>query len=997
MTTKLLKQSLMATIVASVFAYAGCATMKSEPPPQTQLSEKPRLTPVKYPVFEDQACSTDSVLKAAEEKKFAQKRSAEEKRLEKAKKAARHNELLSSAAGKRRQNLPLTADELAAEKIDRLQKAVEKLVVAKEYEKARELIWRFSNATNTEEGNEIVLEARKEFLSDVVNVKHWFELENEILEKVRPLMEQKKYAEIRAYLKTVKPIRTYTVLFDEKVDSVVKSLVEMGIPEKDLTPVSAATRQMIAAAFAQGDEKYEGVDSLDFQSGDGYNGAVKELWETLVRHDCSVEKANEIIADLRKGVSELVKKYCVAEKTDSSLSSLGTTQFNKKLETLCKTIVEKVEKGEELARIEAYKKALAEKNFEMARRLAIEQAKAEAEALKAAQPKVKEQESAAAREAAKAKEKEKAKAIAAPIICALVEQVRANIEKSDWDAARAVIRDEPRIGQSEVDLFIFAARVGLLNSEINPAQLKATLEAMQKKHDGFFPGMKAEDLNKWMTAEFPKDADYETASDILAKMEDCKKWLEEYSPAVLDDYVKIAEALQNSAALMEELGMSGEEAQCAVADVQKELQDLLDKRTGSFKEDKKLDYSNLEKALKDLASAILDQKMEKTQYPDDLLAYMKAWADRKPEMLTTHEMNLKLLAKRQALLAGMNLAIDPVKEKVRIEAEKLAYKKLVADMDRAVNFNTQISLAKDALDRGLAKSTEGYKLVLGSQGFHSLLGEYIRSFRMLKKEAKLTNDQKQTLLVGGAWLNQPVVVEWALTLGADIDAPASRDALARPALLAAIRLGYTNIVRLLLEKGASASVADSQKNNVLHYASRLGSLDLIAVALKANDVNARNAAGETALFAPAALNHLEQVKALLEAKADAKIADAKGLTAFDVACDSKSMLVLDTLLDAGAPLSEGAFRRAVRDNDLALAKWFVDHGVDVNGDGVMKAAADARDLDHKSEVYDYLVRQGGIPVAEIKKPVKEAVVVAPEEKSDKVRMTLTLDGECRTK
>ncbi len=985
MTTKLLKQSLMAAVIVSTLTYAGCMTGKNE---------KSLLTPVKYPVFEDQPCSSDAVLKDVEQKKFLQKRSIEQKIVEKARKAARHVELLASAASKRQQGLPLTADELAAEKIERLRKAVDKLVETKEYGKARELIWRFSNATNTEEGNKIVLDARKELLTDVVNVKHWFEFEKEILETVRPLMEQKKYAEIRAYLKTVKPIRTYTTLFDEKVDSVVKALVEMGIPKSDLTPVSAATRQMIAEAFAQSDEEYDGISSIDAKSGDGYNGAIKDLWDTLVRHDCSVEKANEIIIELRKGVSELVKKYCIAEKTDSSLSSLGTTQFNKKLDTLCKTIIEKVEEGETIARQEAYTKALAENNFEETRRLAMEQAKIDA--AKIEKTIAQAEADPEALKVAKAKAEELAKGIAAPIIHVLVEQVRANIEKGDWDAARALIRDEPRVGQPDVDLFIFAARVGLLNSEINPAQLKALIAEIEEKYAGFFPGMNSEELSKWMTANFPADADYDKATDVLAKMEACKAWLDGYSPVVIDDYVKIAEMLQNSASMMKELGMSNDEAQRAVVDVQKQLQDILDKRAGSFKEEKELDYTKLEKSLKDLASAILDQKMEETQYPAALLAYMKDWANRKPEMLTTYEMNQQLLALRKNLLAKMTVAINPVKEKVCIEAEKLAYKKLVAEMDRAVNFNTQISLAKDALERGLARSSEGYKLVLGSQCFHPVIGEYIRSFRMLKKNAELTTDQKQTLLVGGVWLNQPVVVEWALKLGADINASASRDKLARPALLVAIRLGYTDLIRLLLEKGALANVADAEQNNVLHYAARLGSLDLIAVALKSNDVNAANAIGQTALFAPAALNHLDQLKALLDAGADAKIADMKGMTAFDVACDAKSMLVLDALLEAGSPLSKGAFCRAVRDNDLALTKWFVNHGVDVNGNGVMQAAAEARDVDHRPEVYDYLVRQGGLPIAEPEKPAT-VVVVEPTEKSDKVHMTLTLDGECQTK
>ncbi len=811
--------------------------------------------------------------------------------------------------------------EKAKAAVMKLTKTVEALVAKKEYEAAREEIWCFIEKYQAAEANAYVQEERTRLMTKVVNVKHWFDLEGQILDTVRPLKKAQKFAEIRTYLNSIKPICTYTIKFDYCMKQVMESLIKMGIPKQDLNPVYKKVRELIIQAFISNGEKYDS-SSPDKPDQSDYEKAVKNLYDTLVKYYCKPADADNIIKALRAEVRVLIKKYCVAEETSSALVSLGTTQFNTKLAALKTDILAQVIEGEAERLWADYIKARDAENTKEAQRLALLWAdylkKVEAENREAAERLA------------------KARGMADPIVQSLIASVRAGIAEKDWDGVRATIRDYPRLDKPDVDTIVFTVRIGLLNSEVNPAQLKATLAEMNRKYSEFIE---------------------------KGELEACAKWLDGYSPKVFDDYLKIVASLEGVAKSMTALGMADETAQENIAKVQRSIQEMLEKRGGGYRtriEDK--DFAELEKALAVLEAAIVDQTMNTPlakKYTQAILDLMKAWAKAKPASLTTYEMNQQLMARYNEL------------------KDKIAYRVLLAAMDREVNFDTQISVAEAGLGRGLTSGADGYRLVLAGENLHAVVGEYARICRLLKRGAKLSGDQKQTLLVAGAYLNQPVVVDWALKLGADVNLPAKRDALARPALLVAARQGNVPLIRSLIEKGAVTKVADAKKSTFLHYAARLGNLDLMKVAAKTNDVNAQNACGRTALFISAKFNHLAQVKALLGLDADAKLADKNGLTAFDVACDASSLFVLDTLLEAGAPLSEQAFVRAARRNDLALARWFVDHGVDVNGEGVMAAAVQSRDLEKRGETYDYLVGQGGLPVPLPVKKVETKKVVAP--------------------
>ncbi len=771
----------------------------------------------------------------------------------------------------------LTAEgDTGGDEINRLTKEVNRFVAHHEYEKARELIWRFTKHFDNKELDARMKETRTKLMTEIVNVKQWRELEAQILEKVRPLMKDEKYAEVRAYLDTVHPIRTYTVLFDERVDAVGKTVRGMGVPMADVEPVCKATREMIEQAFLSLGETYNQSASQTNPDCSAYEKAVQNMKDTLITYECKPEDADKIVETLRADMRVLIEKYCVAEATSSSLVSLGTVQFNIKLAELKKKILTQVTEKEWIN--------------EQWERL-----------IKLVKDKENEERLAGLREAL-------ARQDAEPIVQELITCVRGCLAKEDWDGARAIIRNLPRVGKDDVDMMVFAVRVGLLNSEVNPAQCQATLAFMDKTCEAFVQN---------------------------GQLAECETWFREYSPAVKDDYTKIVESLKNVAQTMTALGMNGEVTQANVTRVQNSLQAYLDKRAGAYRDKiESEDFWEFEVALASLEVSIIDQTMNAPlakQYAAAILTLVKEWSQAEATALTTYEMNQQLLARFEEL------------------KHTTGYKVLLGLMDREVNFNTQIALAENGLR-------------CGAQDFHPVLGEYARIFRLMKLGKELSAEQKQTLLVGGAYLNQFGIVTWAQKLGALIDLPSPRDALARSALLIATQNGHLQLIRSLVDSGASIMATDAQGNTFLHYTARLGNLDLLKVALKANNVNAQNAQGQTALFTSARQNHLEQIKELLAASADATIQDKSGLTAFDMACDESCMGVFDVLLKAGAPLSESAFCRAARRDDLAVVRWFVEQGVDVNAPGVMSAAAEARDIDKKTATYNYLVRQGGVAV-----------------------------------
>ncbi len=139
-----------------------------------------------------------------------------------------------------------------------------------------------------------------------------------------------------------------------------------------------------------------------------------------------------------------------------------------------------------------------------------------------------------------------------------------------------------------------------------------------------------------------------------------------------------------------------------------------------------------------------------------------------------------------------------------------------------------------------------------------------------------------------------------------------------PALLAAAGTEEDDAagVQLLLKHKARIDARDAAGRSALHEAAQAGHVDVLTTLLSAHaDVQARDAEGRTPLLDAACGAHLPVVEALIAAGADVAAVDQSGLGALQLAClaDTPSPALARRLLELGADsqLQDAHGRRAI--------------------------------------------------------------------------------------
>lgn len=147
-----------------------------------------------------------------------------------------------------------------------------------------------------------------------------------------------------------------------------------------------------------------------------------------------------------------------------------------------------------------------------------------------------------------------------------------------------------------------------------------------------------------------------------------------------------------------------------------------------------------------------------------------------------------------------------------------------------------------------------------------------------------------------ARLGDAATVRELLDAGMDVNASDEDNATA---LHWAAAWGKEDVALLLLGAGADPSRTDHEGNTPLHLASKKGytSPKLVNHLLQhsAVDVNARNAAGMTALHHAARRGRSDMVRLLLEAGADPSLRDDGGHVPLDLALQHRRDAVVDVL------------------------------------------------------------------------------------------------------
>ena len=147
------------------------------------------------------------------------------------------------------------------------------------------------------------------------------------------------------------------------------------------------------------------------------------------------------------------------------------------------------------------------------------------------------------------------------------------------------------------------------------------------------------------------------------------------------------------------------------------------------------------------------------------------------------------------------------------------------------------------------------------------------------------------------------------------------------ALLTAAKLGFEEIVKILLERGTYINSRDSDSMTALHYASAAGRTSMVRLLLaNGSSVTARDREGRTALFLAAERGDESTLKVLTEYGAEIEARNDEGKTALFECAEKGNVAGVDFLLRRGATVSsssssDSAVTGEVQENALQIAAY----------------------------------------------------------------------------
>jgi ankyrin repeat protein len=147
--------------------------------------------------------------------------------------------------------------------------------------------------------------------------------------------------------------------------------------------------------------------------------------------------------------------------------------------------------------------------------------------------------------------------------------------------------------------------------------------------------------------------------------------------------------------------------------------------------------------------------------------------------------------------------------------------------------------------------------------------------------ANARNRIGETALVIALKSDRPALAMDMVNAGTDVNLAAVNGVTP---LMAAAHAGQTDIVRLLLAKGANVAAVDRLQKSAMIYAAGQGRTDIVVLLLRAGvDPNAVYVHDLTALMWAAGYGKTETAQALVAAGARGELKDDRGKTALDIA------------------------------------------------------------------------------------------------------------------
>ena len=123
----------------------------------------------------------------------------------------------------------------------------------------------------------------------------------------------------------------------------------------------------------------------------------------------------------------------------------------------------------------------------------------------------------------------------------------------------------------------------------------------------------------------------------------------------------------------------------------------------------------------------------------------------------------------------------------------------------------------------------------------------------------------------------------------------------RTALYIASKFNYTDIVRLLLQRGANVDIKDKENRTALYIASKFKHIEIVNLLLQSGaNVNIKDKDNQTALYIASSYGHIGVVGALLEHGADTEIKNKYGESPLKAASSKGHKNIENVLLKHGA-------------------------------------------------------------------------------------------------
>jgi ankyrin repeat protein len=147
--------------------------------------------------------------------------------------------------------------------------------------------------------------------------------------------------------------------------------------------------------------------------------------------------------------------------------------------------------------------------------------------------------------------------------------------------------------------------------------------------------------------------------------------------------------------------------------------------------------------------------------------------------------------------------------------------------------------------------------------------------------------------------------------------------------------GRTEIVKLLLEKGADATIGDNENSQPIHTAAVAGHIDVLKILLESGvDIDTRDANGNTALMFSLNYSRFEAANWLIDKGADLKISNNNNVSPLIWASLRGQLDIFKKIVASGADLNhqaEGgrtALSFAAGNNQMEVAEYLLQSGAD---------------------------------------------------------------------